>query len=709
MSQAVTEFVPSEQIELPESLLHDQRFLFNRELSWLEFNRRVLQEALEENNPLLERLKFLAIFSTNLDEFFMIRVSGLKEQIAENVSELSPDGLSASEQLREIREKLRPMLYEQMQCLKSEVLPNLAENGITIWKYESLSDAEKTRLNQYFLQNVFPILTPQAVDASHPFPYISNLSLNIGVMVEPDKAKSEGKLKRLFTEPRFARIKLPPNTPRLIPVDESGMKFTLLEELIAANIQNLFPNMITGECHLFRVTRDADIEIREDEAGDLLRTMEEELHRQRFSFAVRLEIAATMPEEMVNFLAGSIGLTEQDIYRIDGFLNLPDLMRLYGLERPELKDKPIQFVAPNALRSSKNIFEVLKKRDVLLHHPYTAYNTVTDFINAAADDEDVVAIKICLYRTGKDSPIVKALMRASENGKQVAALVELKARFDEENNIEWARRLENEGVHVIYGIRGLKTHSKVTLVVRREGEGLKRYIHLATGNYNPTTSRIYTDIGLLTADEEIGADATDLFNFLTGYSQQMDYRQLLVAPVNLREKMIRLIRREAEHARQGKFAQIMAKANSLTDVQTIHELYRASQAGVKIDLIIRGTCMLRPEIEGLSENIRVISVVGRFLEHSRIFYFANGGDEEVYFGSADLMQRNLNRRVEVIAPVKDKGFLQVLKEEVLAAYLQDNVNAQILHTDGSYQKLSPLSEDTTFDSQMYFVGMDFEQ
>jgi polyphosphate kinase len=683
--------------------------LFNRELSWLEFNRRVLQEALDEKNPLLERLKFLAIFSTNLDEFFMIRVSGLKEQIAENVSELSPDGLSAAEQLREIREKLRPMLCSQMQCLKSEVLPNLAENGVTIWKYEALSQVEKTRLNQYFLQNVFPILTPQAVDASHPFPYISNLSLNIGVMVEPDKAKSEGKLKRLFTEPRFARIKLPPNTPRLIPVDESGMKFTLLEELIAANIQHLFPNMITGECHLFRVTRDADIEIREDEAGDLLRTMEEELHRQRFSFAVRLEIASAMPEEMVNFLAGSIGLTEQDIYRIDGFLNLPDLMRLYGLERPELKDKPIQFVAPNALRSSKNVFEVLKKRDVLLHHPYTAYNTVTDFINAAADDEAVVAIKICLYRTGKDSPIVKALMRASENGKQVAALVELKARFDEENNIEWARRLENEGVHVIYGIRGLKTHSKVTLVVRRESEGLKRYIHLATGNYNPTTSRIYTDVGLLTADEEIGADATDLFNFLTGYSQQMDYRQLLVAPVNLREKLIELIRRETEHARQGKFAQIMAKANSLTDVQTIHELYRASQGGVKIDLIIRGTCMLRPEIEGLSENIRVISVVGRFLEHSRIFYFANGGNEEVYFGSADLMQRNLNRRVEVMTPVKDKGFLQVLKEEVLAAYLQDNVNAQILRTDGSYQKLSPLSEDTAFDSQMYFVGMDFEQ
>lgn len=707
MSQSVKESVLSEQIILPESLLHDRRFLFNRELSWLEFNRRVLEEALDKNNPLLERLKFLSIFSTNLDEFFMIRVSGLKEQIAENVSELSPDGLSAGEQLREIREKLRPMLAEQMQCLREEVLPQLAENGITIWKYDDLSYEEKKRLDDYFLQNIFPILTPQAVDASHPFPYISNLSLNLGVIVEPGLDLGESRLKRLFTEPRFARIKLPPNISRLIPVEEDGTKFTLLGELIAANIHYLFPNMKTSQCHLFRVTRDADIEIREDEAGDLLRTMEEELHRRRFSFAVRLEVADSMPEEMVQFLAGSIGLTEQDVYRVDGFLNIPDLMKLYGINRPELKDKPITYVVPKALRTSKNVFDVLKKQDGLLHHPYTAYSTVTDFINAAADDDDVVAIKICLYRTGQDSPIVKALMRASENGKQVAALVELKARFDEENNIEWARRLENEGVHVIYGIRGLKTHSKVTLVVRREGESLKRYVHLATGNYNPTTSRIYTDVGLLTSDEELGADATDLFNFLTGYSQQMNYRKLLVAPVNLREKMIELIRREAENVKQGKTARIIIKINSLTDIQTIHEFYRASQAGVKIDLIIRGICMLRPGIQGISENIRVVSVVGRFLEHSRIFYFANGGDEEIYMGSADLMQRNLNRRVEVITPIKDKEFLKYLKEDILAAYLQDTVNAQTLQTDGSYKKISPLSEEDAFDSQMYFVGMDF--
>jgi polyphosphate kinase len=695
-------------LELPDSLLHDRRFLFNRELSWLDFNRRVLAEAQDETNPLLERLKFLAIFSTNLDEFFMIRVSGLQEQIAENISELSPDGLTAGEQLREIRAKLRPILTQQISCLHKDILPKLAENGIEILKYEQLSEVEKVKLNQYFLKNVFPILTPQAVDASHPFPYISNLSLNLGLMVEPDRSKSQGKLKRLFKEPRFARIKLPPNLPRLIAIDENNTRFTLLGELISANIGHLFPNMKSGKCHLFRVTRDADIEIREDEAGDLLRTMEEELNRRRFSFPVRLEVSSSMPDEMKQYLASSIGLTEQDVYQVDGFLNIPDLMSLYGLNRPELKDKPIAFHTPSVLRTSKNVFDVLKKQDVLLHHPYTAYSTVTDFINAAADDDDVQAIKICLYRTGKDSPIVQALMRASENGKQVAALVELKARFDEENNIEWARRLEDSGVHVIYGIRGLKTHSKVTLVIRREGDELKRYIHLATGNYNPSTSKIYTDLGLLTTNEEIGHDATDLFNFLTGYSQHYDYQKLLVAPVNLREKIIAMIRREVENKVNGKPSRIIIKINSLTDIDTIYELYKASKAGIKIDLIIRGICMLRPGIEGLSENIRVISVVGRFLEHSRIFYFANGGQEEIYIGSADLMQRNLNRRVEVIVPIKDKWLSQYVKEEILAAYLQDNVNSQSLQYNGEYRKLNPLTSDTAFDSQLYFVGQEIQ-
>jgi polyphosphate kinase len=687
------------QSKLPNSLLHDRLFLFNRELSWLEFNRRVLAEAQNQANPILERLKFLSIFSTNLDEFFMIRVSGLKEQIVENVTQLSPDGMSPAEQIREIRNVLRPMLTEQISILHKDILPKLADAGITIHTYDSLSPSEKTYLNNEFMRNVFPVITPQAVDASHPFPYISNLSLNLGVILEPIGVT----LKHLTAEPRFARIKLPPNVPRLIAINEEKTKFAMLGEVLKANAHELFAGMKMLECHLFRVTRDADIEIREDEAGDLLRTMEAELHRRRFRFPVRLEISASMSEEMSRYLASSIGLTEQDVYRIDGFLNIADMMLLYSLERPDLKDKPILPTIPNILRKKKSVFEAIKQQDILLHHPYTSYNTVTDFINAAAEDEDVQAIKICLYRTGKDSPIVKALMHASQEGKQVTALVELKARFDEENNIEWAKRLENEGVHVIYGMKSLKTHSKVALVVRREENGLKRYVHIATGNYNPTTSRIYTDLGLLTCDEEIGADASDLFNFLTGYSQQTEYRQLLVAPVNMREQILNLIKRETEHKLNGKDTRIIIKANSLTDVEIIHELYKASETGVKISLIIRGICMLKPEIAEISENIEVISIVGRFLEHSRIFYFANGGDDEVYIGSADLMSRNLNRRVEVIVPIKDTNLRQYIKDEILNSYLQDNSNTKVLRNNGIYEKRLP-SNSEVFNAQQHFAN-----
>jgi polyphosphate kinase len=707
MSQSVREFIPlpekKESVELPASLLFDKKYLFNRELSWLEFNRRVLEEALDPATPILERLKFLSIFSTNLDEFFMIRVSGLKEQIDERIAELSPDGMTAAEQLNEIRERLRPMLAEQMMCLREEVLPALAEAGITIEAYENLSGKEKKRLDEYFLRQVFPVLTPQAVDASHPFPYISNLSLNLGLMVEPAENLKANGLQHLFNQNRFARIKLPPSVPRLIPV-EDGKRFTLLGEVIAANARHLFPNMKTGECHLFRVTRDADIELREDEAGDLLRTMERELHRRRFSFPVRLEVKATMPETMISYLTRAIRLDETDVYRINGFLNIPDLMTLYGLNRPDLKDRPISYSIPKVLRQpQKNFFEILKNQDVLLHHPFTAYSTVTDFINAAADDDDVLAIKICLYRTGTDSPIVKALVRASENEKQVAALVELKARFDEENNIEWARHLESEGVHVVYGIRGLKTHSKVALVVRREGDRLRRYVHLATGNYNPSTSKIYTDVGLLTADEEIGADATDLFNFLTGYSYQSEYRQLLVAPINLRKRIAELVRRETENARQGLPARIIAKINSLTDIEIVRALYEASQAGVEIDLIVRGICVLRPGIEGVSENIRVRSVVGRFLEHSRIFYFENAGAAEVYIGSADWMKRNLDHRVEVVVPINDKKLRDHLKTEVLEVYLRDTAQARVLRADGSYERLRDgKNADELFSAQAFF-------
>jgi polyphosphate kinase len=711
MLETVREFVPlavkEESTEIISPMQADVNPFFNRELSWLEFNRRVLAEALDQGNPLLERLKFLAIFSNNLDEFFMIRVSGLKEQIAEGVGKLSRDGLSPAEQLREIRERLRPMLDQQMACLNEEILPQLNEQGIKIYPYPDLNKSEKKRLDDYFHKNIFPVLTPQAVDLSHPFPFVSNTSLNLGVIVEPDENFPLDKLGHLFTNRRFARIKLPANVSRLIPIDESEARFVLLGELVAANVASLFPNMKTGKPCLFRVTRDADIEIREDEAGDILRTIELELHHQkRFSFPVRMEVSASMPDEMVSYLAGSIGLTEHDIFRVEGFLNIPDLMRLYALDRPDLKDKPIAYSIPASIRRKENIFDTLKQRDILLHHPYTAYSSVTDFINAAAEDEKVLAIKICLYRAGKDSPVIKSLVKASRNGKQVAALVELKARFDEENNIEWARRLEAEGVHVVYGMSGMKTHSKVALIVRSEDDGLRRYVHIATGNYNPTTSRIYTDLGLLTSDPEIGADATDLFNFLTGYSFQSEFRQLMVAPINLREKMLEMIARETENKKAGKEARIIVKINSLTDDKIIAALYRASHAGVKIDLIVRGICALRPGIEGLSENIRVISIVGRFLEHSRVFYFAHGGKEEVYIGSADWMHRNLDRRVEAIVPINDAVLKQYLKEEILAAYLQDNVNASILQPDGTYAKIEAAEGEIEFDSQAYFVGQE---
>ncbi len=678
--------------------------LFNREVSWLEFDRRVLEEAMDENLPVLERLKFLSIFSSNLDEFFMIRVSGIKEQVEEGVGELSPDGLSPTEQLKQLRNRLRPMLLKQADYLADVVFPSLEKAGITIEAYKFLNAKEKKKLDKFFRDNIFPILTPQSVDSSHPFPYISNLSLNLGLFIEPNRTVTQKNLKHLFRQKRFARIKLPPTVPRLIPIVD-GKRFALLEEVIAANAHHLFPNMKVSEGFLFRVTRDADIEIREDEAGDLMRTLETELQRRRFRFPVRLEVDAKMPDKMLKLLGTGIGLGDDDIYKIDGFLDISDLMQLYSLDQPALKDKPIPLVHPAALLEKKNIFETLKKQDVLLHHPYTAFSAVTDFIAQAAEDPRVQAIKICLYRTGKDSPIVRSLIRASQMGKQVTALVELKARFDEENNIEWARRLENEGVHVVYGISSLKTHSKVLLVIRREGDRLARYVHIATGNYNPSTARQYTDIGLLTSDEAIGDDATSLFNFLTGYSQQTDYERLLVAPVNLRERLVDLIRRESANASAEKPAKIIIKTNSLTDGDLIEELYAASAAGVQVELIIRGVCALRPGVAGLSENIRVRSVVGRFLEHSRIFYFANADEgEEIYIGSADWMQRNLDRRVEVVVPILDPDIREYLRDEILGSYLRDTVNARVLKADGTYQKVP--SGSAPFDAQLYFVGTD---
>jgi polyphosphate kinase len=692
---------------LPRKLRHQKHLLFNRELSWVEFNRRVLDEAFDQRHPLLERLKFLAIFSSNLDEFFMVRVSGLQEALEVGFTETSPDGMTPSEQLKEISKHLRPLIDLQTRCLEDQILPALEAEGVLIRPYRELKRREKKIADDYFLEHVFPILTPQAVDPGHPFPYVSNLSLNLCLMVSPPETAKGSESPAGAAGARFARIKLPPIVPRLVPVDQKGMRFTFLGSLIAANAHTLFPKMRTGKCHLFRVTRDADFEIKEDEAGDLLRTMQQHVRRMRFGEAVRLEVAATMPGEMVSYLTQSLGLSTEDVYVINGPLNIPDLMQLYDLDHPELKDRPLQLSTPEVLSESANVFDVIKRHDVLLHHPYTAYSTVTDFIKTAAADPDVVAIKICLYRTGRNSPIVTALIDAIESGKQVAALVELKARFDEESNIEWARRLEKAGVHVVYGMVGLKTHCKLTLVVRREGKILRRYVHLATGNYNSTTSRIYTDVGILTADEEIATDATNLFNSLTGFSRFTNYNCLLVAPINLRKSIIRLIQRETAHAKAGHPAQIIAKINSLTDLAIVRALYGASQAGVSIDLIVRGICMLRPGLPGVSTNIRVRSIVGRFLEHSRILYFGNNGHEEVFIGSADWMYRNLSRRVEVIVPIKDAKLRAYLKDIVLDAYLKDNVNARELRSDGKYERIKPLEGQKRFDSQLELENAGF--
>lgn len=677
-----------------------EKRLFNRELSLVEFFRQVLESGLDEETPPLERLRFLTIFSNIIDEFFMVRVSGLKEEVEEDWVHPSPDGMTAEEQLREIRSQLRPMVAEQSRALSDEVLPQLERAGIVVASYHSLPHDERAQLDNYFTRNVFPVLTPLGVDPAHPFPYISGLSLNLGLMVRPADEQSAHK-----SEARFVRLKVPPVLPGLVPVGEA--KFVFLSEVIVANLGTLFPGMRAGEAHAFRVTRDADIEIREDEADDLLRALEKKLTRRRFGTPVRLEVTAKMPDKMLDYLTNSLGLESDDIYRVEGPLNVADLASLCELNRPDLKYRPLRPSVPQVFKQRRPIFDVIKDGDVLLHHPYTAYSTVTNFIRAAADDRDVLAIKICLYRTGARSEIGEALIHAAEQGKQVTALIELKARFDEENNIEWARRLEHAGVHVVYGLLGLKTHCKLTLVVRREGGLLKRYVHIATGNYNPTASCTYTDLGLLTVNEDFGADATEFFNYLTGYSRQRDYRQLMVAPVNLRENLTNLIEREAANAKAGRAAQIIAKLNRLADPNIIQALYDASAAGVEIDLIVRGICMLRPGVPGLSENIRVRSIVGRFLEHSRILYFANDGDAEVYIGSADWMPRNLNRRIEVICPINEPRLRSYLRDEVLSAYLRDNVNARVLQPNGTYERVPVTAGEERFDSQVYFEGASF--
>jgi len=677
------------------------QLFFNRELSLLAFHARVLEEALDNSNPLLEKLKFVSIFSSNLDEFFMIRVSGLKEELEQGITDVAADGTSPAEQLGQIREQVVKLVAEQARILREDILPQLNEAGVQFVSYESLSRHEKENLKDYFIEKVFPILTPLAVDPSHPFPYISPLSVNIGLMVEaPKEMKLLGRGKAL--QSRFVRIKVPSSVPRLVPIGVSGSRFVLLDEIIEANIGELFPGMHPGSCHRFRVTRDADIEIREEEAEDLLSMIQKELLRRKFGSPVRLEVSPDMPQEMIEYLTTSLDLEPQDVYVFDGPLNVQDLMTLYDVDRPDLKDATFTPVVPEWFEAYPTIFDAIKEGDRLLHHPYDSYDCVTGFINQAVEDEDVVAIKICLYRTGPESPIPPALIRAAEQGKQVTALIELKARFDEEHNIEWARKLDYAGVHVVYGVTGLKTHGKLTLVVRREGESLRRYVHIASGNYNPTTSCTYTDLGMFTVDEEIGRDATELFNYLTGFSNQKDYRKLMVAPVALREDLNKLFDREIENKRLGRPAHVIAKMNRVADLQIVEKLYELSQAGVKVDLIVRGICMLRPGIPGLSENVRVRSVVGRFLEHSRVFWFANGGADEVYIGSADWMSRNLKHRIEVVAPVTEPDAKRYLRDVLIDAYLTDNTKARELTPDGAYRPIENGAEP--FNSQIYFMG-----
>jgi len=688
--------MPKSKTTVTEVNLRDPQYYFNRELSWLEFNNRVLHEATDPRTPLLERLKFMAIFNSNLDEFFMVRVAALEQQVAAKVRKLTPDGRTPTEQLEAIRERLLPMVIEQHQHFEKALRPQLAREGIYILDYMDLNQEQRTYLQNYFEEQIFPVLTPLAVDPSHPFPHISNLSLNLAVVVKDPETGEE----------LFARVKVPKVLPRFVPLPEelrhrqkrqqavwTGVP---LEQVIAHNLESLFPGMNIQEYHPFRITRNADLAVEEDEADDLLLAIEQELRKRRLGgSAVRLEIQITTPDTVRGMLMEELELKGTDVYEVEGLLGLGDLMCFMELPLPKLKDPPWTPQVPSRLRSSsgeeevEDFFSVIRNGDLLVHHPYDSFSaTVLRFITEAAHDPQVLAIKMTLYRTSGDSPIANALISAAENGKQVAVLVELKARFDEKNNIIWARKLEQAGIHVVYGLVGLKTHTKVVLVVRREESKILRYVHIGTGNYNPKTARIYTDLGLLSCREDLGADLTDLFNYLTGYSRQRSYRKLLVAPVNLRDRFSTLIRREMEHCRNGYSGRIVAKMNALVDPQMIATLYEASQAGVQIDLIVRGMCCLRPGVEGLSDNIRVISIVGRYLEHSRIYYFHNQGQEEVYIGSADWMTRNLDRRVEAIVSIEDPEIVKDL-QEILGVMLADNRQAWDLQPDGQYIQRHP--------------------
>ena len=669
--------------DAPESAesLSDAALFINRELSWLRFNERVLEEARDPRNPLLERAFFLSIFASNLDEFFMVRVSGLRQQQEAGVLEAPPDGMTPDEQLSAIREGLLPALREADRCWLEELEPALRREGIRIAAWDELSKAQRRKLRRQFEDEIFPVLTPLAFDPGHPFPHISNLSLNLALVVEDPDDPAAGE--------RLARLKVPANFQRLLRIPDSGEETVLvwIEDVIAANLDLLFPGLEVVAAFPFRVTRDADLEIEEDEAADLLTAMAEVVGRRHFGSAIRLEIDRDMPARFRDVLMENLRLDPTQVTDSESPIGLASLVELRELDRPELKFTGFLPALAPVLAGEQSLFPVIARRDVLLYHPYDSFAPVVNFVRQAAHDPDVLAIKQTLYRVGPDSPIVAALMEARENNKQVSVLVELKARFDEESNIEWARALEQAGVHVVYGVVGLKTHAKMSLVVRRERGGIRRYVHLASGNYNAVTARFYTDIGFFTSDPEIAEDVSDLFNAITGYSKKTHYRKLLVAPASMRDEILRRIEREIEAHTRGGGGHIAMKVNSLVDKRCIQALYRASQEGVKIDLLVRGICCLRPGVAGVSENIRVTSIVGRFLEHSRIYYFRNGGAEEIFVGSADLMPRNLDGRVEALFPIEDPSIRDALRDDVLFLQLRDDVKARQLQTDGTYRRV----------------------
>ncbi len=662
----------------------------------LAFQRRVLEEAQDPATPLLERVKFVSILGSNLDEFFMVRVAGLWQQIETRTTEISMDGRSPGEQLELIRQDVTSLMADIYRLWCEDLMPALEDAGIYILDLNELNPQQKTAVDDYFRRIVYPVLTPLAVDQGRPFPHISNLSLNVAATV----SNGDG-------QERFARIKVPDSLPQLVPLPSRAgeLAFIWLEQAIVSNLRLLFPEMDILQADLFHVTRDAELAIQELETDDLLESVQEAIWRRRFRDAVRLQVNRSMPQRMIDLLTSNLELDQNDVYRVDGPIDLSRTRALLNIERLPLKDKPFIASTPKGFvtKSRNDIFSTIRESDILLHHPFESFQPVVDFLRASAEDPDVLAIKMTLYRVGRNSPLVEALLEASQDGKQVAVLVELKARFDEESNIEWAQKLEREGVHVVYGLPGVKVHAKMAMVVRREGETIRRYVHLGTGNYNPSTARLYTDLGMFTCNDEIGADVSDLFNHLTGYSAKKSYRKLLVAPHSMRTGLERLIRMEIERHREHGDGHLIFKMNALEDAGMIRLLYEASQAGVEVDLLVRGVCSLRPGIPGVSETIRVRSILGRFLEHSRIYYFHNGGDELIYVGSADLMPRNLNRRVEILFPIEDGRFVRRLRDRVLAKYLEDEVSARIMLPDGSYERVKHQPGKKALSAQSWFL------